>query len=216
MRRAVLFDMDGVITDTERFYVEGLLSVLKHEGIEEDPENLSDLFGSTLDHNCTVLKKKYGLPGTVEEYIAMVLAYRDRAIREIGLLPMPGVLELIGRIRDAGIPMAVASSSHYDTIVENMEKLGIRECFDAIVSGMDCKNSKPDPEIYLTAAKQLGMKPEECVVIEDSHNGLIAGKAAGMYCHAYVPPQACRQDVSMANDILESYEGLTPEDILRN
>ena len=216
MRKAVLFDMDGVITDTERLYVEGIMDMLKSEGVTASPEDLGDLFGCVLIHNCEVLKERHGLKKTPEEYVEYVHAYRDRKIEEDGLQPMDGVLELIRRIYEKEIPLAVASSSPYDMIIDNLEILGIREYFRTVVSGLDCERSKPAPDVYLKAAENLGMKPEECVVIEDSHNGVLAGKAAGMYCHAYVPPQAYRQDVSMADDVITSYWDVTVEDILAN
>ena len=82
-----------------------------------------------------------------------------------------------------------------------------------MVSGLECEHGKPAPDIFLLAAEKLGVLPEESVVIEDSGNGVKAAKAAGMYCHAYVPPQAYRQDVSAADDEWESFVGLTVEDV---
>ena len=216
MRTAVLFDMDGVITDTERFYIEGLMELLKKEGKDVTPEDLSDLMGSTLIHNCHVLKERYHLPDEPEKYVEYVHAYRDHEIEAGGLQPMDGVLELIKALHEKGIKLAVASSSPYDTIIHNMKTLGILDCFGTIVSGLDCEHGKPAPDIYLKAAENLGAQPEECIVIEDSHNGVIAGKAAGMYCYAYVPPQAYRQDLSAADSVIESYRDISVEEILGN
>lgn len=216
MRKAVLFDMDGVITDTERFYVEGMQDMLKKEGHIVEPIDLQDLFGSALINNCTKLKERYGLEKTPEEYVDHVHAYRDRMIEEKGLLPMEGVLGLIRSLHQEGVLLAVASSSPYETIVHNMEVLNVKDCFQTFVSGLDCEHGKPAPDIYWKAAENLGVKPEECVVIEDSHNGVVAGKAAGMYCHAYVPPQAHPQDVSMADDRILSYLDWSVAEILQN
>lgn len=216
MRRAVLFDMDGVITDTERFYVDALMEKLGQEGVKVTPAELSDMFGSTQVYIWNRLKDRYHLTGAVEDYVDAVHEIRDRLIEEQGLLPMPGVLELIRNLHEAGVLLAVASSSPRETIEYNMELLGIRDCLDTIVSGLECEKGKPEPEIYLKAAANLGTHPDECVVIEDSSNGVKAGKAAGMYCHAYVPPQAYKQDVSSADNMLESFEGLSVEDILCN
>lgn len=216
MRRAVLFDMDGVISDTERFYVDGLVEMLGQEGVKVTPAELSDMFGSTQVYIWNKLIDRYHLTGKVEEYVDAVHGIRDRLIREHGLLPMPGVLELIRKLHEAGVLLAVASSSPRETIEHNMEIFGVWDCLDTIVSGVECEKGKPEPEIYLKAAANLGVLPGECVVIEDSTNGVKAGKAAGMYCHAYVPPQAYKQDVSTADDILESFEGLSVEDILCN
>lgn len=214
MRRAVLFDMDGVISDTERFYVEAIIERLKQEGISVIPEQLGDLFGSTMRHNWGILKEWYGLQGDVDTYVDEVHKIKMEIQEAQGLKPMPGVVELIRKLHGAGIPLAVASSSPREVIEHHMKAFGIRDCFDAIVSGLECREGKPDPEIYLKAAKDLGVEPSECVVIEDSSNGVRAGKAAGMYCHAYVPPQAYPQDVSVADHVLDSFCNLAVEDVL--
>lgn len=214
MRRAVLFDMDGVISDTERFYVEAMIERLRREGISVTPVQLNDLFGSTMRHNCGVLKERYGLQGDVDTYVDEVHEIKEYLLETQGLKPMPGVVELIRRLHEAGILLAVASSSPREVIEHHMEAFGIQDCFDTIVSGLECREGKPAPEIYLRAAKNLGAAPAECVVIEDSTNGVKAGKAAGMYCYAYVPPQAYRQDVSAADHMLESFCDLEIEDVL--
>lgn len=214
MRRAVLFDMDGVISDTERFYVEAIIERLKREGISAVPEQLGDLFGSTMRHNWGILKEWYGLQGDVDTYVDEVHEIKMEIQEAQGLKPMPGVVELIRKLHGAGVPLAVASSSPREVIEHHMKAFGIRDCFDTIVSGLECREGKPDPEIYLRAAENLGVEPSECVVIEDSSNGVRAGKAAGMYCHAYVPPQAYPQDVSVADHVLDSFCNLTIEDVL--
>lgn len=214
MRRAVLFDMDGVISDTERFYVEAMIERLRREGITVTPVQLNDLFGSTMRHNWGVLMERYGLKGDVDTYVDEVHEIKEELLEAQGLHPMPGAVELIRRLHEAGVLLAVASSSPRDVIEHHMEAFGIRDCFDTIVSGLECRQGKPAPEIYLKAAGNLGLTPAECVVIEDSANGVKSAKAAGMYCYAYVPPQAYSQDVSTADDRLESFLGLKAEDVL--
>lgn len=215
MRCGVLFDMDGVISDTERFYVEAMIERLRREGITATPAELSSLFGSTMRHNCGILKERYGLAKDADTYVDEIHEIKEQLLVAQGLRPMPGAVELIQKLHAAGVLMAVASSSPREVIEHHMEAFGIMDCFDTIVSGVECREGKPAPEIYLRAAENLGLQPSECVVIEDSCNGVKAGKAAGMYCYAYVPPQAYRQDVSAADDRLESFCGLEPEDILR-
>ena len=214
MRRGVLFDMDGVISDTERFYVEAMIERLRGEGITVAPAELSDLFGSTMRHNCGILKERYGLEKDADTYVDEIHEIKERLLESQGLHPMPGVVELIRKLHGAGVRLAVASSSPREVIEHHMETFGIQDCFDTIVSGLECREGKPAPEIYLRAAENLGLLPAECVVIEDSCNGVNAGKAAGMFCYAYVPPQAYRQDVSGADRELTSFCGLTAEDIL--
>ena len=213
MRRAVIFDMDGVITDTEKYYVEAMIMHLKECGHDVTPEDLSDLYGSTMMDIWGKLIRRYGLEENLKKHVDRVHELRDHLIRTKGLWPMPGVVELIRELDDAGVLLAVASSAPIETIRHNMEVLEIVECFDALVSGLECEHGKPAPDIFLLAAERLGAEPKECAVIEDSGNGVKAAKAAGMYCHAYVPPQACRQDVSAADDEWESFVGLTLEDV---
>ncbi len=215
MRRGVLFDMDGVISDTERFYVEAMIERLNREGVTVTPAELSDLFGSTMRDNCGVLKERYGLKEDVDTYVDEIHAIKEELLDAQGLHPMPGAVELIQKLHEAGVRLAVASSSPREVIEHHMEVFGIRNCFDTIVSGVECQEGKPAPEIYLRAAGNLGLTPSECVVVEDSSNGVKAGKAAGMYCYAYVPPQAYRQDVSAADEELTSFCNLTVEDILQ-
>lgn len=214
MRRAVLFDMDGVISDTEKFYIDGVIKTLEEEGITITPMDMKDLFGSTLVYVWNKLIVRYQLTRTAEEYVDAVHEIIEELIQQEGLQPMPGVLDLIRSLHEAGVPLAVASSSPKAMIEHNMELFGVLDCFGAIVSGMECRKGKPEPEIYLKAAENLGVEPEECVVIEDSVNGVKAGKAAGMYCHAYVPPQAYSQDVSLADDVLTTFVGVSVEEIL--
>ena len=216
MRRAVIFDMDGVITDTEKYYVEAQLTHLKECGQSVTADDLKDMYGSRQTYIWERLIERYHLGGSIEEHVDRVHELRDELVRTQGLHPMPGVIALIRMLKEAEVPLAVASSSPLETITHNMEALGIRDCFDALVTGLECRMGKPDPEIFLLAAKRLGAAPQECVVIEDSGNGVKAAKAAGMYCHVYVPPQACPQDITAADETHESYLGLSVEEILRN
>ena len=95
--------------------------------------------------------------------------------------------------------------------MENMDTFGITDCFDAFVSGSECENGKPDPEIFLKAAKALGKDPKECTVVEDSTAGVAAAKAAGMRCIGYAPEDAVKQDIHLADQIVTEFN----EDVIR-
>lgn len=215
-REAVIFDMDGVISDTERYYVNAIVERLNREGLDVKPEDMGDLFGSTQERIWKILKQRYGLEGREEDYIRDVHRIREGYVKEYGVHPMPGCVDLIRRLHRSGIRLAVASSSPRSVIEYNVRTFGVLECFQALVSGQDCKAGKPDPEIYLLAAKRMDTDPGECAVIEDSSNGVQAAKAAGMYCFAYVPPQAWKQDVSMADEQIEDFRWIEAERFLRN
>ena len=124
---------------------------------------------------------------------------------------MPGVVNLIHRLKEKGLKLAVASSSLKEDIMENMDTFGITDCFDTFVSGSECENGKPDPEIFLRAAKALGKDPEECTVVEDSTAGVAAAKAAGMRCIGYAPEDAVKQDIHLADKIVVEFN----EDVIK-
>ena len=203
--KAVIFDMDGGLSDSEWIYEKKILQVLADEGISIKSEEINDLFGQSLVIICRELKARYGLEKDAEEYAARIYALRDEHIEKNGLYPMPGAVEFVRNLNDADIPLAVASSAHAATIRANMDRFGITDCFDYLVSGVDCAHGKPAPDIYLKAAALLGKDPAECIVFEDSANGVAAAKAAGMYCYAFVSPGAVPQDVSPADKIIHSF-----------
>ena len=215
MKKAVIFDMDGVLSDSEYIYVEKILEMLDEEGVHVGATDLSDLYGQSMIKVCTELKRRYELPGTPSSYADRVHALRDRHIAEHGVFPMEGATDLVKGLHSRGVPIAVASSAPIETILGNMKRFGIDIYIDHFVSGLECGRGKPDPEIYLKAASLLHAAPSECVVFEDSSNGVKAAKNAGMYCFAFVPPKAVAQDVSMADCLLTSFVGLDPNSVLR-
>ena len=214
MKKAVIFDMDGVLSDSEYIYVEKILEMLEEEGIRIEAVEISDLFGQSMIHLCTELKRRYGLNKEASVYRDRVHELRDRHIEEKGLYPMEGAVELVRSLHKRGIPIAVASSAPLKTIRGNMDHFGIGDCIDGMVSGLECSQGKPDPEIYLKAAALLHTAPSDCLVIEDSSNGVAAAKNAGMTCYAFVPPKAVPQDISRADTVLTSFTDLDPDRLL--
>ena len=127
---------------------------------------------------------------------------------------MPGSVELIRKLKADRIPMALASSSNVTDIEGDLEAIGITGVFDAVISGEHCEKGKPDPEIFLKAAAALEIAPEKCVVIEDSESGVQAAKAAGMGCIGYANPDAIKQDLHMADEVITDFAQLSVQDIL--
>lgn len=206
MTTAVIFDMDGVIADSEYFNVKAKHVILQKAGIEVDWHYHDKFLGTTHEYMWTEMKKEFSaLTEEVSYYIKQWVETRKELIKEEGLKPMPGVTTLIKELKEKGFCLAVASSSLKEDIMDNMNTFGITECFDAFVSGSECKNGKPDPEIFLKAAEAIGKKPEECVVVEDSTAGVSAAKAARMRCIGYAPEYAIKQDLHLADVIIHEF-----------
>ena len=217
MITAVIFDMDGVIADSEYINIKAKHLILQKNGIEVDWHYSDKFLGTTHEYMWTEMKKEFSnLKEDVPYYIELWGQTRNKLIEEEGLKPMPGVVDLITRLKKKGLKLAVASSSLKEDIMTNMNIFGITDCFDAFVSGSECENGKPDPEIFLKAADALGKNIKECVVVEDSTAGVQAAKSAGMYCIGYAPEDAIKQDIHKADQIIHEFSDEVIEYITRN
>ena len=122
---------------------------------------------------------------------------------------MPGVVQLVRVLQERGLTLAITSSAVRSSIETILIRLGLRDAFALIVDGSEVTNGKPDPEAYLVTARRLGVRPDECVVIEDSEVGVLAAKRAGMTCIAVRNPRAQTfQDLSAADRVVDSMEEL--------
>ena len=183
--QAVIFDMDGVLVDSEPFGLEALRRVMARYGLGYTEEENAEFLGRTTLESCRILKARHGLAESEETlagwYIEGMLALIGQ-----GPIPMTGVPDVLLRLRAAGYRMALASSAEPRVIDANLTALSLRALFEAVVSGTQVARGKPAPDVFLAAAERLGVPPHGCLVIEDSRNGLLAAKAAGMTC-AVVP-----------------------------
>lgn len=207
--KAVLFDMDGVIADSENSNLKSLVHLMAHHGVTITVPYLAQFSGITLHDALQFLIDRSHLSASVENLEEEFLEIREQLRGEEGIQPMPGCVALIKRLHQEGIPMAVASSSSMAEIRNYLSTFGILEYFDSLISGCDCRHSKPDPEIYLTAACALKTAPANCIVVEDSTNGMRAAKSAGMFCIGYVPPQSYTKDISHADMIIHHFDELS-------
>jgi HAD superfamily hydrolase (TIGR01509 family) len=183
--RAVVFDMDGVLVDSEPFGFEALRRVMARHGLPYREEENAEFLGRTTLDSCRILKTRHRLPESEE---TLADWYVEGMLEQIarGPIPMAGVPEVLRRVRAAGYRMALASSAEPRVIDANLGALGLRPLFEAVVSGTQVARGKPAPDVFLAAAERLGVPPAACLVVEDSRNGLLAAKAAGMRC-AVVP-----------------------------
>jgi HAD superfamily hydrolase (TIGR01509 family) len=182
--RAVIFDMDGVIVDSERLINTAAMTMFKEKGLDVKPEDFLPFVGAGEERYIGGVAEKYDFPlelsaakrRTYEIYLDLV---------PIQLEAFPGAVDFVRRCRDAGLLVAIASSADKIKVQANLNKIRLPvEFWDVVIWGEDVKKKKPAPDIFLVAAKQLKMDPKQCVVVEDAVNGVQAAHAAGMRCVA--------------------------------
>lgn len=213
MIQAFIFDMDGVIIDSEPLHFSADKMLLQEFGVTITDEELHAYVGTTDRLMWSELKEKYNLQLSLDELLARQKQYKRQVFTARELQPVKGINELLGDLKKKGIPTGLASSSARDFIELILQKLKIRAYFQAVVSGEEVENSKPAPDIFLQAAKLLNAAPANCVVLEDSEHGVKAAKAAGMKCIAYRNPSSGRQDLSAADKIVTTLENLNYLDL---
>ena len=192
--KAVLFDMDGVIFDSER----AVLACWQQVGASFGLEEIEQVFV-----RCVGVNKQRTRQIFLEAYPALDFDRFDEAVRTLflsrydkGRLPLKrGAREILAELKAAGIPLALASSTRLVTVRRELDEVGLLEYFDTVVGGDTVTRSKPDPEIFLTAASRLGVEPRDCYVIEDSFNGIRAAYAGGM--HPVMVPDMLPPDEEM-------------------
>ena len=182
--RAVIFDMDGVLVDSEPLINAAAIAMFKEKGLIVQPDDFLPFVGAGEDRYIGGVAEHYGFPldvpaakkRTYEIYLDLVPSLLEA---------FPGVLDLIHECRKARLLLAVASSADLIKVRANLEKIDLPLPFwDTVVTGEAVLNKKPAPDIFLIAAEKLGITPAECVVVEDAVNGLQAANAGGMRCVA--------------------------------
>jgi HAD superfamily hydrolase (TIGR01509 family) len=203
---AVLFDMDGVIIDSEPLWSEAERQLLARRKLTYSEELKPLLMGLDSREAVRILKKHYDLDEPVEDLVHE----RNQIVRELVQQhgqPIPHAVELIQQVRDGGVKTVVASSSPYALVELVVVKLGIGPLLDLVLCGDEVSRGKPAPDIYDTAAKTLGVAPECCLVVEDAPNGVRAAKAAGMRCLA-ITTGASQTELAAADQVVEDFRGL--------
>jgi HAD superfamily hydrolase (TIGR01509 family) len=155
----------------------------------------------------TILKEKYGLPQSVEELKAIEKERKYKTLETDELMATPGMHLLLSQLKEERFALAIASSGARKNIDLILSRLNMQKYFDFIVSGEDVQRGKPAPDIFLRAAEKFARQPGDCVVIEDSTNGILGAKAAGMHCIAYSNPTSGNQDLTKADHIVSDFIG---------
>lgn len=181
MIKAVLFDMDGTVFDTERIYREAWFYAAEEIGFQGDMnEVMQIIFGVSESDIGKYFYRTHGNDFPYEKMLSIRAARIAQRIEEEGVPFKPGVPEVFSRLREKGIRSALVTSAPAFRVTDFLKRSGLDTCFSAVITGERVKKSKPSPDIFLLAAKELGLAPEECMVVEDSHNGAKAGYNANM------------------------------------
>lgn len=207
--KGVIFDMDGVVIDSEPIHVKLERELLEESGGDYSKIKTADFMGTTDVHLWGTFKELFNLELSVEELIEKK---RTRFIENLDQIPLvENVLAFMAALHDSGCRLGLASSNNERSVEAVKNKFGLAKYIDVFIHGEAVSKGKPDPEIFLIAAKQMGLKPEDCIVIEDTRNGVLAAKAAGMRCIGFQNKNSGKQDLSAADLVVSSYQDLTIE-----
>lgn len=190
--RGVLFDMDGLVIDSERLYTRFWMAAAADLGFPMTLEQALQLRSLSRSACRAKLQSFFGPEADYDRIRARRIELMDVYIAEHGVDPKPGIRELLMLLKEEGIPCAITSSSAIPVIEQHLGRLGLLEYFTALRSGKDVPRGKPEPDIYLEGAKAIGVAPEECLAVEDSPAGLEAGWRAG--CMGVIVPDQDQPD----------------------
>ena len=179
--QAVIFDMDGVLVDGEPLHFRGVNELLAEEGKSISLDAYKPYMGTKTGWSDMI--RDFGLPRPYAYYSARYREMMEHRYREASS-SLPGAVALVRALAKAGVPLALASSSIEPWVFACLERIGLRTAFNQIVTGSDVEQGKPDPEIYLLAARRLGFPPRACLALEDAPAGIESAHAAGMECWA--------------------------------
>jgi HAD superfamily hydrolase (TIGR01509 family) len=204
---AVVFDMDGVLVDSEPLHLRATQATLGARGASYSERDNRAFFGATDVELLRVLRILFDLPEPTAALVDVKTEHLIALIRGEAR-PLPGVPEVPLGLRARGLSLALVTASRRPIIEAVLETIGLDGGFDAIVSGEEVARGKPAPDGFLMAARRLGVEPARCLVVEDSRNGVLAGKAAGMLVAAVPCPATSHEDFSAADLVLPSLEAL--------
>lgn len=193
--KAVVFDMDGVLFDTERLCMNSWDHVAKKRGMEMMDSVFEQCIGLNDTDTKAVILNAYGPDFPYDEFRVQASEWFWDYIQKKGLPLKTGVKKILPYLEQAGYQIGLASSSKYESVISHLKRAEIIDYFSVIVTGDMIEHSKPRPDIYLLACKKLGVKPEEAYAIEDSPNGIRAASAAGM--KPIMVPDMVRPDAEM-------------------
>ena len=212
MIQTVIFDMDGVIIDSEPVYFKIDKEMFEELNIAVSFEEHCTYVGTSSQNMWDAIIKKHGIPGDPGKLMRKEYnLYMDYLVNANDLQPIDGVMELINGLHENNFKLILASSSRMEIIDIILKKFKLSDLFIAKVSGSELAHSKPHPEIFLRSAQLAGSEPKECIVIEDSKNGVAAAKAAGMKCIGFLNPSSGHQNLKDADRVIQSFKELNAD-----
>ncbi|MCI8466396.1 MAG: HAD family phosphatase [Lachnospiraceae bacterium] len=205
MLKSIIFDMDGVLVNSEPVHYQAYLMALEPWGKTFSYEEYKTYVGTTNAVIIDGLIEKFGLPIDRDSFNERMKEKKAYLYERDGYPGVEGVPEMLACLKAAGYSLAVASSSPYENIIRATKALGIYSYFDVFVSGESVEHPKPAPDVFLKAAEALKTAPENCLVVEDSCHGVHAAKNAGMASLGFVNPDSGDQDLSCATRLTVSF-----------
>lgn len=202
-KQAVIFDMDGVITDSEPLYSEAVNLVLAKAGALLTDEDHRAIMGSSIDFTWQYVIDRFGLEGTLEDWKP---SYDDTVVELLSsnVIASDGLGWLLNALKNLGIRIGLATSSQKNWVEAVLSRLSVTDAFDAIATTEMVEQAKPAPDVYLLAATKLGIGPERCIAIEDTPRGIASAKSAGMFVIAVRTASTAQMDVSAADRVIDS------------
>ena len=205
----VIFDMDGVLVDTNGLILDSFNVFLRPYGLSINSEDFKGYLGITAKGLVERWKKEYGI--IFDENFIKEETTRMHLDSLKGYVIDPQLVELLRDLRENNIPMAVGTSSPRKRAEKILDILGIRNFFSYVITGDDVSTHKPDPELFLKAAESLGVDPHICVIIEDAENGIEAAKRGGMKAIGYVTKYHKREELKKADLLIDNFAELSYE-----
>lgn len=201
----VIFDMDGVLVDSEPVYEKSNHRYFEKHNISVSASEYSSYIGISLHEMCEQLIDNHNLNKSPTDLKNDIYQFNLNDIRNHINAPIDGITALLHRLELSGFTIGLASSSPLDCIDIILEQIGIKKYFEIVVSGDQVQRSKPDPEIFLKCAALLKAKPLDCIVVEDSTHGVTAAKAANMFCIGYNNSNSFNQDLSKCDLLVNEF-----------
>lgn len=208
MIKAVIFDCDGVLFDSEPYFELGTKELIRTYGIELSQEIFDRNIGGTGRMMCEDILNSYKeIKDDLDTITTKFFEYTDKYLMADSIKPFDGLYDFVKSLYDKGYKLAVASSSPRYYVQHKLDLFKIAPFFDVVICKDDVTKCKPDPQVYNVTVEKLGFNKEECIVIEDATNGIKSAKNAGLYCVAY-KASVVKQDTSLADEEVYDYKDI--------